>query len=323
MHHSEKLCAEKCNNSGMHKKIMKSYYDDLTSFFTIPDDCKREVRHIFITCDNIKFDVYVLGTNHQTRRSNQDVKRLLNLIRPDMIFVELCRDREEMLYDDLYTKSEYYVAAEYRRMELKAGGGVNQTSTPFLMLGDRPCRLSDLRWWEGLESGLGRFVSFLLWPFLLPFRTRLWGHEILINERDIFMAHELQKGCSYYIKENSDSEPISSANSDTMMSTCGRLKELRDTQKSSLTLNSFFQTNCVTPWPKKGDKQNPSIVAIIGSNHLHGFCDLLDSERNWSPYAMMQVVETQRYSRDHPYSKGIVNNVEEYGRAERERSNQR
>jgi len=58
-------------------------------------------------------------------------------------------------------------------------------------------------------------------------------------------------------------------------------------------------------------KQNPTIVAIVGSNHLNGFCDLLDNERIWSLEVMMEVVETKWYSRDHQYTKGLVRDVEE------------
>jgi len=103
-----------------------------------------------------------------------------------------------MLYDDAYAESEYYAAAEYRREEM---ADVCRT-TPILLLGDRPYRVSDLRWWEGL-SVVGRLSTFLAWPFLLPFRPRLWGYESLINKRDTFMTHELHKGSAYYINENS------------------------------------------------------------------------------------------------------------------------
>ena len=160
---------------------------------------KRELRHVTLSCGGIGFDIYVLGTNHQTARSNKDVKRLLNLVRPDVIFVELCRGREEMLYDESYDKSEYYTAAEYRRGEQAKTD--KQAKVPFLMLGDRPVRVSDQRWFEGIKSAANRIAACLVWPFILPMRDRLWGHEILISERDTFMAYELHKSCAYYIEQ--------------------------------------------------------------------------------------------------------------------------
>ena len=73
------------------------------------------------------------------------------------------------------------------------------------------------------------------------FQTRFRGHEITINEtRVIFMAHELHKGCSYYIEENAASSDMISAYSDTLNTCVSRLKELRDTQKSTITLSKLI-----------------------------------------------------------------------------------
>jgi len=292
-------------------------------FFATPIIHKRELRHVVVPCGTINFDVYILGCNHRTIRSSDDVSKLLQLVKPDVIFVELCRSREEILYDEVYNKSEYYAAATYRRDQ-----GDMQQKIPLLMLGDRPLRISDRRWYDSLETVASQITSYLIWPFIMPFRDRLWGHEILINERDTFMAYELQKCLSYHTSEEEDTNarrlalevPVaaslhSAINSDKR-STCTRLLELRRAQTSSITLNAYFQAMCgILPIIKsKESRRQPSVVAIIGSNHLDGVCKLLENEKIWSSKVLSDVVSTERHNENHPYTMGIVNDVEEYDR---------
>jgi len=159
------------------------------------------------------------------------------------------------------------------------------------------------------------------------------------------MAYGLHKSCAYYMdqqsqakngskilslkKPDNDVEKLSMAGMNT---TCAQLQALKREQKSSITLNKFFHESCLDSPPSREKKdstettktkKNPAIVAIIGSNHLEGVCTLLENERVWSPEMMLQVVETERYTRDHPYTLGIVNHVEEYDRGVRVNSNHR
>lgn len=308
---------------------VKRFNETTSSFFETPIVHRREMRHVVLPCGNVSFDIYLLGTNHRTQRSKQDTQQLLTLVKPDVIFVELCRGREEMLFDEIYKESEYYTAAEYRREKEAA----TQESTPFLLLGDRPTRLSDLRWWESLETSAGQIVTFLLWPFLMPFRESLWGHKILIQERDTFLAYELHKGCAYYIDQKdkdearSDVESSLGTNTNNSSSICNQLRASMNSAKdTSRTLDAFYQETCFRSahnYKFEEPNQNPSIVVIIGSSHLDGVCALLENERIWPREMMLQVVETERYSRNHPYTKSIVTNVEEYDRFLRERSNSR
>jgi len=298
----------------------RKFQTSILPFFATPIIHKRELRHVVVPCGTINFDVYILGCNHRTIQSSDDVSNLLQLVKPDVIFVELCRSREEMLYDEVYNKSEYYAAATYRREQ----GGMQQ-KIPLLMLGDRPLRISDRRWYDSLETVASQIISYLIWPFIMPFRDRLWGHEILINERDTFMAYELEKCLVYYTSEEEDTKvrrlalevPVATLhiNSDKR-STCTRLFELRREQTSSITLNAYFQAMCgILPIIKsKESRRQPSVVAIIGSNHLDGVCKLLENEKIWSSKVLSDVVSTERHNEDHPYTMGIVNDVEEYDR---------
>ena len=96
---------------------------------------------------------------------------------------------------------------------------------------------------------------------------------------------------------------------------------LKRAQKSSTTLNAYFETMChlgdYSNNKAKEEPKQPSIVAIIGSNHLDGVCGLLKNERLWPSKIQMDVVHTERYSKSHPYTQGIVNDVEEYDRGVR------
>ena len=299
------------------------FHTSILPFFATPIIHKRELRHVIVPCGAVNFDVYILGCNHRTTRSSADVSKLLQLVKPDVIFVELCRSREEMLYDEEYKKSEYYAAASYRREQ-----GDTKEKIPLMMLGDRPLRISDRRWYDSLETVASQITSYLIWPFIMPFRDRLWGYEILINERDIFMAYELEKCLAYFTSEEEDINerrlalevPVatlhSSIDSDKR-SICTRLMGLRKEQTSSITLNAYFQAMCgILPIirSKESSRRQPSVVAIIGSNHLDGVCKLLENEKTWSSKVLSDVVSTERYSENHPYTIGIVNDVEEYDR---------
>ena len=295
----------------------------VTSLFVAPFVHKREIRHIVVPCGNIDFDVYLLGTNHRTQASRQDVQNVLDLIHPDIIFVELCRDREEILDNDSYEDSEYYVAAQYRSQQIND----TQMKTPVLLLGDRPYRTGDLRWWESIESTTGRIATFLLWPFLLPFRARFMGHRHYIEERDTFMAYALHKGCVYYVEQKADfqaraklleSKAVTATTE--KKSLCGRFTSQMMSSTRSPLINTFFTAACSvsgTHHDDKNDKpkRNPSLVAIVGASHLDGICSLLRNERAWPIEMMLEVCESERHPRSHSHTQGLARDVEEYDRA--------
>ena len=85
--------------------------------------------------------------------------------------------------------------------------------------------------------------------------------------------------------------------------------------------NAYFETMChlgdYSNNIAKEEPKQPSIVAIMGSSHLDGVCDLLKNERLWPSHIQMNVVHTERYSKSHPYTQDIVNDVEEYDRGVR------
>ena len=55
--------------------------------------------------------VYLVGTAHFSRESHQDVERVIRAVQPDVVMVELCKSRVNILYLD-----EDTVMAESQRM---------------------------------------------------------------------------------------------------------------------------------------------------------------------------------------------------------------
>ena len=296
----------------------------VASLFVTPIVHERELRHVVVPCGNVDFDVYLLGTNHRARASRQDVQNVLELVHPDIIFVELCRDRQEILDD--CEDSEYHVAALYRSRQINN----TQMKTPVLLLGDRPYRTGDLRWWESIESTTGRIATFLLWPFLLPFRARFMGHQHFIEERDTFMAYAMHKGCAYYVEQKADCQAraklseLAKAVTATpkKKSLCGRFTSQTTTSSArSLLIDTFFTAACSLSGTHRYDEnddkptRNPSLVAIVGASHLDGICSLLEAERVWPIEMMLEVCESERHPRDSQETQGLARNVEEYDRA--------
>ena len=296
----------------------------VASLFVTPIVHERELRHVVVPCGNVDFDVYLLGTNHRGRASRQDVQNVLELVHPDIIFVELCRGRQEILDD--YEDSEYYVAAQYRSRQISN----TQMKTPVLLLGDRPYRTGDLRWWESIESTTGRIATFLMWPFLLPFRARFMGHQHFIEERDTFMAYAMHKGCAYYVEQKADCQARAKLSELTKAVTatpkkkslCGRFtSQTAMSSARSLLIDTFFTNVCSVSGTHRYDEnddkptRNPSLVAIVGASHLDGICSLLEDERVWPIEMMLEVCETKRNPRSSQKTLDLAMDVEEYDRA--------
>eukprot|EP00957_Ditylum_brightwellii_P038294 2895473-Ditylum_brightwellii.AAC.1 len=69
--------------NGKTSRWFTKFNETIARFTETPVDKKRELRHIVVPCNDSNFDIYVLGTNHRTSHSNQDVTKLLNVVRPD------------------------------------------------------------------------------------------------------------------------------------------------------------------------------------------------------------------------------------------------
>jgi len=57
--------------------------------------------------NNIECVYYILGTAHVSRESCDDAARLINLIKPDFVLVELCEERQAILTVETRTEVRY------------------------------------------------------------------------------------------------------------------------------------------------------------------------------------------------------------------------
>ena len=45
--------------------------------------------------------VYILGVSHVSRESCQEIQELIQAVRPDVVLLELCKDRLRLLLDQV------------------------------------------------------------------------------------------------------------------------------------------------------------------------------------------------------------------------------
>ncbi|CAN1328084.1 60S ribosomal protein L19-2 [Linum perenne] len=110
----------------------------------IPEELSRTV---MLTCESTaesgSCNVYLVGTAHVSQDSCREVEAVIRYLKPEVVFVELCSDRKNLLTPqdlkvasklEVFPGSEFRVASE----EAKACGAK-------VVLGDRPVQLSRLR----------------------------------------------------------------------------------------------------------------------------------------------------------------------------------
>ena len=59
----------------------------------IPDDLKKDIT----TLQWCGHSIHILGTAHVSRKSCTDAIKLINTIRPGLVFLELCNGRSRLL----------------------------------------------------------------------------------------------------------------------------------------------------------------------------------------------------------------------------------
>ena len=56
-------------------------------------DCARQILCV---------QVYILGVSHVSRESCQEIQELIQAVRPDVVLLELCKDRLRLLLDQVH-----------------------------------------------------------------------------------------------------------------------------------------------------------------------------------------------------------------------------
>ncbi|ESW04564.1 hypothetical protein PHAVU_011G106000 [Phaseolus vulgaris] len=250
---------------------------------TLPEELSRNV--LVLTCESAAeggvCDVYLVGTAHVSEESSREVQAIVNILKPQAVFLELCSSRVAVLtlqnlkvptmgemvtmlkkkhnmFEVLYgwflakiaSKLEVFPGSEFRvayEEAIKYGGRV--------ILGDRPVQITLRRTWSKMP----------LWH-----KTKLL-YSLLFQAVFLPSSDDLNK----MLKEMDDSDMLTlviqemSKEFPTLMET---LVHERDQYMSSTLL--------------KVASENSSVVAVVGKGHLQGI------KKHWKQPVVMKDLMT-------------------------------
>nr|KYP35487.1 TraB domain-containing protein [Cajanus cajan] len=115
---------------------------------TLPEELSRNV--VVLSCESAAeggvCDVYLVGTAHVSEESSREVQAIVNFLKPQVVFLELCSSRVAVLTLQnlkIASKLEVFPGSEFRvayEEAIKYGGRV--------ILGDRPVQITLRRTWS-------------------------------------------------------------------------------------------------------------------------------------------------------------------------------
>lgn len=79
------------------KEVLESVEHELPSIDDLPQPLAVLRRRTGDVESSRECVFYILGTAHVSRKSCDDAEKLINLIKPDIVFVELCPERSAIL----------------------------------------------------------------------------------------------------------------------------------------------------------------------------------------------------------------------------------
>ncbi|KAL0673827.1 hypothetical protein Bca4012_001808 [Brassica carinata] len=225
-----------------------------TTKLELPEEYAESV--MVLTCDSTaeggSCHVYLIGTAHVSEESCREVEAIISLMKPEVVFVELCSSRLSILTPALKVASKLDVlpGAEFRVAYEEAhtyGGKV--------ILGDRPVQITLKRTWAKMP--LWHKVKFLyglvFQPVFLPSPEELKKMLKAMNNVDML---------TLVIQEMSKEFP-------SLMDT---LVHERDTYMACML--------------SRVASEHSSVVAVVGRGHLQGI------KKNWNqPIKMKDLLE--------------------------------
>ncbi|KAH1248072.1 TraB domain-containing protein [Glycine max] len=241
---------------------------------TLPPELSRNVR--VLSCESSAeggvCDVYLVGTAHVSEESSREVQAIVNFLKPQVVFLELCSSRVAVLtlqnlkvptmgemvtmlkkkhnMFEIASKLEVFPGSEFRvayEEAIKYGGRV--------ILGDRPVQITLRRTWSKMP----------LWHKTKFLYSLLFQAVFLSNADDLNkMLNEMDDSdmLTLVIQEMSKEFP-------TLMET---LVHERDQYMSSTLL--------------KVASENSSVVAVVGKGHLQGI------KKHWKQPVVMKDLMT-------------------------------
>nr|KYP50343.1 TraB domain-containing protein [Cajanus cajan] len=241
---------------------------------TLPEELSRNV--VVLSCESAAeggvCDVYLVGTAHVSEESSREVQAIVNFLKPQVVFLELCSSRVAVLtlqnlkvptmgemitmlkkkhnMFEIASKLEVFPGSEFRvayEEAIKYGGRV--------ILGDRPVQITLRRTWSKMP----------LWH-----KTKLL-YSLFFQAVFLPSSDDLNK----MLKEMDDSDMLTlviqemSKEFPTLMET---LVHERDQYMSSTLL--------------KVASENSSVVAVVGKGHLQGI------KKHWKQPVVMKDLMT-------------------------------
>lgn len=66
---------------------------------SIPQALQKYIAHVILQGPKLPVDVYILGASHVSRQSCTHIAQLISTMKPDIVLLELCKDRVDLLVD--------------------------------------------------------------------------------------------------------------------------------------------------------------------------------------------------------------------------------
>ena len=265
--------------------------------------------------------VYLLGTSHVSNDSSADVQLLLNHILPDVVFLEVCEQRADMLappmeFDTNTTFWEKVAVVSKNGMTRASAVGTVLLTTvqqdyakslgvelgsefrvayeyclkshpTILILGDRPLRITLVRAWESLSWwGKVRVLAGLAWNSIRrtdPNELREWMQKILMEGETDVLTESIAELRKHF----------------------PTLERVILQERDAYMACKLYQTCRMLP-----RQYNHSIVAIVGAGHVTGICQwLTNTTTNKSPEEILEgLVQTKKWG-DAPSVRPLVTDV--------------
>ncbi|KAG5020999.1 hypothetical protein JHK87_016854 [Glycine soja] len=239
---------------------------------TLPPELSRNVR--VLSCESSAeggvCDVYLVGTAHVSEESSREVQAIVNFLKPQVVFLELCSSRVAVLTLQnlkIASKLEVFPGSEFRvayEEAIKYGGRV--------ILGDRPVQLNEMD-----DSDM---LTLVIQEMSKEFPTLM---ETLVHERDQMLQLTLVIPVCYNLAEGSGvldmvmvltSSAYPSHPNDLKSKYHGDplplyLVKIRPCEETVDDLRYYFK-GYMSSTLLKVASENSSVVAVVGKGHLQG-----------------------------------------------------
>lgn len=271
----------------------------------LPSRRTLERIHIPLT-SNTKVTVYLLGTSHVSNDSSADVRVLLNASQPDVVFLELCDQRINMLAPPIQQEGFPPNATFWDRVKMvQQSSGMSKSSAigtvlltqvqddyaeslgvelggefrvaweycqnnrPICILGDRPLKITLLRAWESLSWwGKTKCIVALIWSS--------WQKP---------NPEELREWMQSILSGDSD---VLTESMTELRKAFPSLERVILKERDAYLACKIYQT-CRYLNPR----ENHTMVAIVGAGHGQGICQWLTNGNGQTPEQILSdIVQT-------------------------------